>query len=246
MADDIVYIPFKEATILTSCIMAGGFILCIVLALVYHFERTTWTHCGVPNYLPSISAAISVPPSAYIWRLVVALCASQRLCTVSFHYKHYSSNIGPNRRGLCKLCFGSEVLENLCLVGLTCISSVENHDLHKIFFSGFQLFSTTFMALMCIVYGTVKHQDEAPTLENWQRNSLRWKKAVFLANILAFLAAMFVYYLHNTYCQPGVYTIFALLEYLIVLSNVGFHTCVSLDFGDREIHFGVRKSNKTV
>lgn len=47
MADDIVYIPFKEATILTSCIMAGGFILCIVLALVYHFERTTWTHCGV-------------------------------------------------------------------------------------------------------------------------------------------------------------------------------------------------------
>lgn len=50
MTDDVVYIPFREATIVSSIIVSGGFVLCIILALVYHFERTTWTHCQVICY----------------------------------------------------------------------------------------------------------------------------------------------------------------------------------------------------
>ncbi|XP_071847013.1 post-GPI attachment to proteins factor 2-like [Apostichopus japonicus] len=241
MTDDVVYIPFRGATIVSSIIVSGGFVLCIILALVYHFERTTWTHCQVPNYLPSISAAISVPPSAYIWRLVVASCASQRLCTVVFHHKHYSNIFVPNSyyRRLCKLCFGSEFLENLCLIGLTCISSTENHGLHAMFFIGFQLFAVIFMFLMCIVYSMATMSED-----NSNTKSLKWKWGAFLTNVAAFVLAMGSYYLHNAYCRPGVYTVFAFFEYIIVLSNIAYHVRVSLDFSDREIRFGVRQSNK--
>ncbi|PIK34743.1 putative post-GPI attachment to proteins factor 2 [Apostichopus japonicus] len=68
----------------------------------------------------------------------------------------------------------------------------------------------------------------------------------FLDKRCCFVTAMGFYYLHNAYCRPGVYTIFAFLEYIIVLSNIAYHVCVSLDFSDREIRFGVIQSKNSL
>lgn len=35
-----------------------GYISCLLVAIFFHFENTTRTHCNVPNVLPSFSAAI--------------------------------------------------------------------------------------------------------------------------------------------------------------------------------------------
>lgn len=238
---DIVKIPFKESTIIIAIVMSGGFILCIVLALMYHFEQTTWTHCEVPNYLPSISAAISVPPSAYVWRLVVAVCSAPRIATVFFHYRHYSNQEVTQKQYyiLCRICFTCEFLENICLIGLTYVSSVENHGWHAKFFIGFQAFAMIFMLLMCKVYSMAPGDETTSGLQ--KKTSVRGKWIVLMVNFFTFFFAMYCYYIHNRDCQPGVYTMFALFEYAVVLTNVSFHALVSLDFKDREIYFGVKK-----
>lgn len=51
-----------------------------------------------------------------------------------------------------------------------------------------------------------------------------------LANMFCFVVALYFYYRHNTYCEPGMYTAFAFMEYLIVLSNMGFHMAAYYDF----------------
>ncbi len=41
---------------------------------------------------------------------------------------------------------------------------------------------------------------------------------------------------HNTYCEPGVYSLFALCEYVVVLSNMAFNYVIAMDFGERRLH----------
>lgn len=47
--------------------------------------------------------------------------------------------------------------------------------------------------------------------------------------------AMYLYWRHNAYCEPGVYTLFALAEYCVVLSNIAFHSTLYYDFHGKSV-----------
>ena len=51
-----------------------------------------------------------------------------------------------------------------------------------------------------------------------------------MTNLFCFAVALYFYYRHNAYCEPGMYTAFAFMEYLMVLSNMGFHMAAYYDF----------------
>ncbi|XP_072171415.1 post-GPI attachment to proteins factor 2-like [Diadema setosum] len=234
-----VVVTFRSASLVTTAIMLVGFLTSVVCAVVFNFKSTTSTHCGVDNYLPSISAAIAKPPSSYIWRLSITLCASQRLFTIVCHYAMYTS-IPLNRcqyQWLINLSTAFELIENLSLIGLTCVSSVENHHIHEICFVVFQASSMLFMLVMCMLHNLALNQGTAPTRTEYR--SFMRQVSFFVTNVVAFTTALYFYYRHNQYCEPGVYTIFAFLEYVVVLSNIGFHFMVTSNFGDRVIKFGV-------
>lgn len=50
-----------------------------------------------------------------------------------------------------------------------------------------------------------------------------------------FLTAVYTFFRHEWYCETGVYSIFALCEYLVVFSNIAFHYTAKYDFSDQQV-----------
>ena len=72
------------------------------------------------------------------------------------------------------------------------------------------------------------------------RKSLRYKRKLLMTNFSCILMAMYCYWRHNMYCEPGMYSIFSVFEYTVVLSNMAYHFTSYFDFYYVNIQIGTR------
>ena len=112
------------------------------------------------------------------------------------------------------------VTEVASLLGLALFGSNENYSIHSKCFAAFLLSSLAYMFLVSYT-----------SLHAWCRRTQRVKTLIAWLNLIMMMSAAYFFLRHNSHCEPYVYTFFALSEYIIVLSNIYFHTLAYYDLG---------------
>lgn len=226
-------VSFGTCVVGTVCLPLLGLIACVFISSMFHFDDATGTHCQVLNYLPSISASISLSPECHIWRFCIGLHSAPRLLVAFTYFKFYKTRFAvrfPESLLSC-LNFAFSIFENLGLLLLTYVSSSETYFVHKEGFVLFIVSSLCHMLITCRLWKSIKKYSLSPE----DGKSHRWKVRFLLLNVGCCVFAGFFYWKHNMYCEPGSYTFFALFEYLVVLSNMAFHLTAVWDFKSREV-----------
>ncbi|TKS83384.1 Post-GPI attachment to proteins factor 2 FGF receptor-activating protein 1 [Collichthys lucidus] len=229
----LIRVPFTSFAVGTVLLPLTGFISCIFISLLYHFEDSTYTHCQVSNYLPSISAAISRVPERYIWRCCIGLHSAPRYLTTAAYFSFYYGRFAKRLpelllSGLALLC---SLAENTGLLLLTYVASTETYNVHKNGFIVFIASSLLHMLITCRLWYVIRKHYVNPE----EITSYRWKVRLFVFNVGCCLAAAYFFRRHNKFCEAGIYTLFAFFEYLVVFSNMAFHMTVFWDFGSKEV-----------
>lgn len=211
-----------------------GFSFCVLYSLIYSFEKSTATHCRVNNYLPSTSAAIGTnSPQVFIWRLCIALHCGPRFLIAFIYKDHYMSALNlknvSSGHFLINLIFYLNIIENMALVLLTFVSSKENYEFHEKSFITFLVTSELYMILTLILSKKLILEAAYSIKE---KSSFNRKLLFLILNFSSCIASAYFFYRHNVYCETGVYTLFALCEYVVIFSNIFFHGTAILDFND--------------
>merc|ERR1712141_33942 len=208
----------------------SAFLYCIVYSFFYHYEWTTQTHCNVWNFAPSISAAIGLfRPQKYVWKLFISLHSAPSLLLALMYRSYIKKGVSGYYKALAELAFICSVCEVIALLMLSFAPSREDFKMHKNSFAIFLIVSAIYMLLSFWLF-TFKWSQ--PRSESEQRGQ-NLKKRMVQANCGCVLIAMYLYYRHNRYCEPGMYSIFSIFEYGVVLTNMGYHWTSYCDFYDK-------------
>ncbi|XP_055943632.1 post-GPI attachment to proteins factor 2-like [Argiope bruennichi] len=230
----LVKIPFRLIWMIVASCPLLAFFFCVSWSLLANFEESTKTHCNVPNYLPSISTAVGAfNPQKYVWRIGIAFHCTPRFLVTLMYYNYFRNNLLSESKwqSVVRILFYFQISEILSLVGLSYISSSEDFDTHKKLFVTFLI---TAIVSMSLVYTLIKFgvKNMQSRLE---RKSVHLKLVLLNVNCFAFVLSMYFYMRHNWYCEPGMYTLFAFAEYIVVLSNIGYHLTSMWDFSNQFI-----------
>lgn len=225
-------LPFARLVWLTVSLPLLAFLFCVAWSVVYNFEHSTSTHCKVYNFLPSVSAAIGhYKPQKDVWKTAIATQAFVRIIVLFMYRRYYREHVYKWAQTICNIALFTYAVENISLVTLSFWTSDENYAFHKLSFITFLLMSFIHMIVAYFLMRNCRNI----TREWSETASLKWKWRSMLLNVSSILCACYFFYRHNKYCEPLVYSMFALSEYGVVLSNMGFHSTAAWDFATSRI-----------
>lgn len=129
-------IPFGKFAFGVVSLPFVAFIFCITWSILYYFKRSTSTHCDVPNYLPSISAAIgNYQPQRFVWQMAILLQAFPRMLVAHQYVRHYTRIIRSSYRKLAYVACALNSIENFALIGLSLRTSTDDYGEYSFFLS---------------------------------------------------------------------------------------------------------------
>ena len=228
----------KPLCVITVSLPLLAFAFCLLYSWSHHFILTTRTHCRVYNFAPSVSATLNVPrPQAAVWRLAVALHAPARMALALLHWRRLRNAL-PSSRAKVDVALILFVVELCSLLGLSFVASKESYSVHRFAFSSFVVFHLAHAALL------VRLCAEAASAAPEDQKALRWRKRSLALFVSGLASAAYFFYRHNRYCEPGVYSLFSMSEYVVVLSNMGCRCAAYFDMADVSLGFFETKKSQ--
>ncbi|KAM3185052.1 hypothetical protein ACTXT7_007152 [Hymenolepis weldensis] len=188
----------------------------------------TRTHCNIPNYIPSLSASVSTGFRKRIW---IASIGSSCILRLYIHVLYNQgladllATVYSSKSVLLIMHFWIHYIEIFSLFLLTIFTSVENFTLHRNSFGAFVLSCALFGLLDLYLLGRLK---KSYFLELSRKRKCRCYATM---TISIFLSAL-CYIIHNYTCFPHLYSLFALTEYIFILTNVAYHYYIVDVIGD--------------
>ncbi|MEQ2293239.1 Post-GPI attachment to proteins factor 2, partial [Ameca splendens] len=160
----LIRVPFTVFAVATVLLPLTGLLVCLITSLLYHYEDSTYTHCQVSNYLPSISSAISRTPELYIWRSCIGLHSAPRYLVAVAYFNFYRGRFAARLPELLLSCLAliCSVAENTGLVLLTYVASTEAYKVHKYGFIVFIACSLLHMLITCRLWYVIKRTYVSP------------------------------------------------------------------------------------
>ncbi|XP_056906115.1 post-GPI attachment to proteins factor 2-like isoform X4 [Takifugu flavidus] len=147
----LVRVSFTTYILGTLSLPLFGLVACVFISSVFHFEDATGTHCQVPNYLPSISASISLSPESHIWRFCIGLHSAPRILVAFTYFRFY------------KACFPSRFPES----PLSCVTLAFSVFVHKEGFVLFIISSFIYMLTTCRLWKSIKKHSLSPKVTHF-------------------------------------------------------------------------------
>lgn len=226
----LLHVSYRRVSYYMFALPVGSLILCTILGWYLHFDEVTATHCKVPNFMPSISALIGTPPECYLWRGAIALFSSPRIFDAFLYYNFFTYCAASSRLWFKLMniaLFALHVFQYMFLLILTYVGSKENHAVHRNAFALFIITSMGHMLVFVLLFGVGK----SPLIDKDKR-SLRLRVIFVIIHFVSFFLSMVAYWWHNKTCGPYIYSIFGILEYIVILSNIGYHSVQIYSFQD--------------
>lgn len=188
------------------------------MSIIKDYNQATKTHCGVKNLLPSISTAIGdFWPQNLIWKLSICLNSSIRYFLCLIYYHDYCAKNAHSNGKFAKIAFIFHFIELTSLILLSLITSKEYHAGHVFSFIMFLISSTLYMLITTFI------------LTDKDSQSKKIKKNILFVYLISLIISFYFYSRHNLYCEPYVFSLFSLFEYLTVLSNIAYHAVLWID-----------------
>ena len=200
--------------IVISAIPTIGMVLCLFIAGVWHHEDTNYSHCGVFNFWPSISAAVgNNNPERFIWRLAVGL---HNVVSFADSYVLYDRlYLLSGRAVLSRLAGMCKMLSALALFVLSFVTSTEIYSIHKLGFLSWVVFGALSIVLFVYTWRSSVDLSNAHDRFVW-----KWL-TVCTGGYFGFLILTGIFfYLHNATCWPLMYSGFGFCEFIVIMCYI--------------------------
>ncbi|KAI3378282.1 hypothetical protein SNEBB_000903 [Seison nebaliae] len=232
---------------------------CFISTLLFRSNEVTFYHCGVKNYIPTISAITGIQPHRYFWRFFLSITLLPRYIMTYIYHNHYhhqfslcykSSTIPVKTTVLIWLNTLFQLIELTSFYSVVFIANLET--VHDSCFITYAFFAMLFCYLNTYVTYRLKemkkfdeprllHASDYGTIDSFSKSFDAKLKWLIYSSIFIGIVGI-AYAIHLAWCIPYTFTLFSSFEYAFAVTNVFYHFTALHDFPNSYFTFHFNKS----
>ncbi|CAG7726110.1 unnamed protein product [Allacma fusca] len=217
-----------------------GFFFSIFWAILQ--EPTRLVECSAENQvalniLPTVSQATgNLYLSNIVWNVCITISTILNVFYAFLELSKLNFLVNKKYQALVMLVLVFRVTWAGGVIGLSYVTSTDNLLVHSMFLGLFLVFSNLFMILNCYLLYKCR---VIPCGSEEEELSQKWKFRLMILSLIVTPMLPYFYMRHMTSCEDFVYSVFAFLEYVIVLCTLGYTSLALYDYNDMVFEFAL-------